>query len=336
MTPVHPQVPRALLDFLRSHDTLYIVGHVDPDGDCLASSIALGDYLERTIGTRCRLYNAGPFERREIAHLAPRFQTRIDPDDRASDPNPAAVILDCTGPDRVGPLQDDLSGLPVAVIDHHASGAPYGDARFVVTTALATAYLVQLVLEALGGDLSEAEAQLLLFAISTDTGYFRHAESDAADLFAAVARLMAAGASPKRAHAEMFGGHTLESRQLLATLLLRAEPIGEAGLITWETLEESTRFGRSNRDSDTLYQLIFGIAGIRTAALIREEPDGMVSGSLRSSDSVDVSEIAARFGGGGHKRAAGFTTRLPLIEAVDSVRRELESAAAAAGVRNKT
>lgn len=326
MTPAHPQVPRALLDFLRSHETFYIVGHMDPDGDCLASSIALGSYLERKLGKRCRLYNAGPFERREIAHLEPRFQNRIKPHDRAGDLRPAAVILDCTGPDRVGRLKDDLDGLPVAVIDHHASGKPYGDARFVVTTALATAYLVQLVMEALGGELSQEEAQLLLFAVSTDTGYFRHAEADASDLFAAVSRLMAAGASPKEAHAQMFGGHTLDSRRLLATLLLRSEPIADAGVITWETLEESTRYGRTNRDSDTLYQLIFGIQGMRTAALVREEPEGMVSGSLRSSDSVDVSEIAARFGGGGHKRAAGFTARMPLDEAVERVRRELEAA----------
>ncbi|MFW5776360.1 MAG: DHH family phosphoesterase [Spirochaetota bacterium] len=322
-----PGVPAEVLAFLREYDTYYIVGHVEPDGDCLASSLALGSYLERHLNKRTRLYNAGPFERREIVSLENRFQPRLDADDRAGDSRPAAIILDCSGPSRVGSLESDIEGLPVAVIDHHATNTAYGDARFVVPTAPATCYLVQLVMEALGGGITTEEAELLLFGIATDTGYFRHAEADAADLFAGVSRLMAAGASPKRTHGRMFGGHTLASRQLLATLLARAEPIaGGAGVITYETLEDTERFGRTSRDSDTLYQLLFGIDGLRTAALLREERDITVSGSLRSIDAIDVSAIAQRFGGGGHKRAAGFTAPLALDDALQRVRSELERA----------
>jgi phosphoesterase RecJ-like protein len=318
-----------VLAFLHEHETFYIVGHVEPDGDCLASSIALASFLERELGKRTRLYNAGPFERREVAHLQERFQERIDPRDRTGDPAPAAVILDCTGPDRVGTLREDLDGLPVAVIDHHATNTAYGDARFVVSTSLATCYLVQLVMEELGGTITTEEAELLLFGIATDTGYFRHAEADAADLFAAVSRLMAAGASPKKTHGRMFGGHTLASRQLLATLIARAEPIEDgAGLITWETRDDVRRFGRKSRDSDTLYQLLFGIDGVRTAALVREEGDELVSGSLRSIDDTDVGRIAKGFGGGGHRRAAGFTARTSLATALQEVRDELAKALA--------
>ncbi|MFW5690081.1 MAG: DHH family phosphoesterase [Spirochaetota bacterium] len=324
-----PSVPRALLDFLRDHQTFYIVGHVEPDGDVLASSLALASFLERRLAKHAHCFNVGPFDRREIAHFADRFEASISASRRATDPDPAVIILDCSGPGRVGSLRDDIEGLPVAVIDHHATSEPFGDARFVVTTAMATCHLVQLVMEALGGEIARDEAELLLFGIATDTGYFRHAESDAADLFAAVARLLATGASPKRAHGAMFGGHTFASRRLLGTLLVRAEPIADgAGVISWETAADTDAYGRRARDSDTLYQLLFSISGVRTAALVREEANGEVSGSLRSIDSIDVSEIAKRFGGGGHKRAAGFTTRLPLEEAVDRVRAELESAVA--------
>ena len=322
--PGGPPVPDELIRFLREHETFFIVGHVEPDADCLASSLALASFLQRELGKSARSYSSGPFDRREIAHLEDRFATRIDPADRDAAVSPAAIILDCSGPDRVGAIATDFSGLPLAIIDHHATSEPFGDARFVVPTAMASCHLVQLVMEEIGGAMTREEADLLLFGIATDTGYFRHAEADASELFAAVSRLMVAGASPKKAHAWMFGGHTLDSRQLLAALLGRAEPIGAGGgVVTYETKGDTERYGRSSRDSDTLYQLLFSIDGIRTAALIREESDTTVSGSLRSTDAIDVSRIARQFGGGGHKRAAGFTADMQLHDAFERVRAAL-------------
>jgi len=319
-----PTVPSELLAFLNEHDTFYIVGHQEPDGDCVASSLVLASLIRRVLGKHASCHNVGPFTRREVADYASEFSPRIDAEERGRAATPAVIILDCSGPDRVGALRADLDGLPSAVIDHHATSEPFGDARFVVTSAMATCYLVQLVGEALGAELTSQEAELLLFGIATDTGYFRHAEPDAADLFDAVARLMAAGASPRKIHGWMFGGHSFDSRGLLATLLLRAEPIcGGSGVITWETLDEVRRYGKESRDSDTLYQLLFSIEGLRAAALLREESESSVSGSLRSIDSLDVSAIASRFGGGGHRRASGFTTDLQLDEAVGAIRAEL-------------
>jgi len=320
-------VPGKLVEFLRGHERFFIAGHVEPDGDCIASSLALASYLGRVLGKTVTCHNVGPFNRREIAEYADEFSPRIDPDEITAAASPAAIILDCSGPDRIGALQDDIAGLPTAVIDHHATAQQFGDARFVVTTSMATCHLVQLLIEELGGGITTSEAQLLLFGIVTDTGFFRHAEDDAADLFAGVARLMEAGASPKTAHSWMFGGHTLDSRRLLASIMLRAESIGDGrGVVSWESIEDVQKYGKESRDSDTLYQLLFSIRGLRTAALIRQESETTVSGSLRSIDTIDVSAVAARFGGGGHKRAAGFTAELALDDALEQVRDALESA----------
>ncbi len=320
-------VPGELIAFLREHERFYIAGHVEPDGDCIASSLALASYLRRALGKTVTCHNVGPFNRREILEYADEFAPRVDAAEIAEATSPAAIILDCTGPDRIGALREDLDGLPTAVIDHHATSEPFGDARFVVTTSMATCHLVQLVMEDLGGGITKDEAQLLMFGIATDTGFFRHAEHDAADLFSGVARLMEAGASPKTAHSWMFGGHTLDSRRLLAAIMLRAEPIGDGrGVVSWESMEDVQEYGKESRDSDTLYQLLFSIRGLRTAALVRQESDTTVSGSLRSIDTIDVSAIAAGFGGGGHKRAAGFTAELDLHDAVERVRDALESA----------
>ncbi len=322
-----PAVPAALLDFLDAYNTYYLFGHVEPDGDCIASSLALGSYLSRTKGKKVRYFAQGPFLRREVSHYQERFQDRVPGETRATDPRPAAIILDCSGPDRTGELENDMGGLPLAVIDHHATASPFGDARFVVTSAAATCYLVQLVLEAMSEPISQDEAELLLFGIMTDTGYLRHVESDAGPLMGAIGRLLDAGASPKLAHRQMFGGQTIESRRLLSALIGRMRPIaGGAGYVTWETMEDAKLYGKESRDSDTLYQLIFGIEGVRTAAVVRPEADAMVSGSLRSIDEIDVSQIAKRFGGGGHRRAAGFSCNGELQETVSRVCELLEQA----------
>jgi phosphoesterase RecJ-like protein len=330
-TILDPEVPSGFIDFLNEHDTFILATHTEPDGDCIASSLALGSYLQRVLGKRVHHLNVGPFERKEIIRYQKYFEPRVDRTVITGADRPAAIILDCTGPDRIGEAADDVAGLPTGVVDHHASGEPFGDARFVVTTAAASCYLIQLVLEALSADtgigINGEEAYLLFFGIATDTGFFRHIENDSAGLLAAVARLTALGVSPKQIHAHMFGGKTLASRKLLGALLERARPIGDgSAILTYETREDTEQFGRISRDSDPLYQLILSIDGVRAAALIREENDSSCTGSLRSTDSLDVSRVAQIFGGGGHKRAAGFSTGTPLKEMLEQVETEMIAA----------
>lgn len=326
-----PEVPSGFIRFLHDHETFILATHTEPDGDCIASSLALGRYLERAMGKQVHHLNAGPFERREIIRYQKHFEPRIDRTTITGARSPAAIVLDCTGPDRVGEAAEDLAGLPMAVLDHHASGAPFGDARFVETTAAASCYLVQLLLERLaletGVAISGDEAYLLFFGTATDTGFFRHIEANSAGLLAAVSRLSILGVSPKEIHSHMFGGKTLASRKLLGTLLGRATPIGDgSAILTYETRADVETYGRISRDSDPLYQLILSIEGVRAAALIREENESSCTGSLRSTDSLDVSRVAQIFGGGGHKRAAGFSTDTPLKDMLERVETEMVAA----------
>lgn len=319
-------VPRELLEFLITHSVLYLVGHEEPDADSLAACLALGGYLSRTYGTICRYLDAGPFDRREIEPIAGVFERSLSADQRRADGAPGVVVLDCSGPERVGSLAEQIAGLPAAVIDHHATGKRFGEARFVDPTAPATCYLTLLVIEALGGNPNPEEAELLLFGIATDTGFFRHVVQDTGPLFDGVSRLVAAGASPRSVHRRMSGGYTVAARRLLAKLISRAKSVGGgAGLITWETAEDTEKFGKESRDSDTLYQLLFGIEGVRLAALLREESKDSCTGSLRSIDTIDVGVIAEQFGGGGHKRAAGFLANKPLAKVREELRAIFEA-----------
>jgi phosphoesterase RecJ-like protein len=196
---------------------------------------------------------------------------------------------------------------------------------FLDTKAPATCCLIQALLEALELPLIPEEAELLLFGLCTDTGFFRHVDSNGTAAFTAAARLAEAGANPKRVHQAIYGGKSLNSRILLGRVLSRAAAcFGGKLILSEETYEETRQFGPEGRDSDNLYQLLQSVSGVEAIVIIRlETPENCTIG-FRSRDRVDVAKIALQFGGGGHKNAAGSTTPGTIEEIRPRVMRAFE------------
>lgn len=332
------QPPHDLLDFLQRYSTYLLISHAEPDGDCLSSSLALGRILESR-DKQVRHFNPGPFIRSEIRSFEPFFTQ--DPKALAAPGTGecgsqacGVVVLDCSTAERIGDFAGRIEEHPVAVIDHHAAREDFGDVTYIDSRAASTSYLILQVAHSLGYELDGETADHILFGLCTDTGYFRHLDTGAGPALRAAAELAEAGASPMDAFDRMFGGKTFASRQLNARLLSRAQPIMQgAGYITWETADDTAEFGRDNRDSDTLYQLLLGTKGTRLVALLREEPEDGCSGSLRSNDDTDVAAIAKAFGGGGHTRAAGFDVEQSLERTKERLLPYLESALAGTRVQ---
>ena len=312
MTPESavPEVLRALDD----HDEFIILGHEDPDADCLGSQLAAGSWLERR-GKRVHLCSAGPWSRPEIAEWESRFSRRlpkIDPDRSG-----LIIIMDCSSPERTGFPGDSWPDLPVLVIDHHAAGSDYGDIRFVDPSSPSTTLLVQQLMETAGDPPNPEEAEILFLGFCTDTGYFRHVEPGQSAPLEAVARLVGAGASPAETFRLLAGGRSLGSRKLLGRVLDRADVYFDGRLVlSWETWKDWRELG-SERDSDMLYQLLTSIAGVEVAVVIREQNDGNCVVGLRSITDLDVADIARFFGGGGHRKAAGCTVSGDLNDVIE-------------------
>jgi bifunctional oligoribonuclease and PAP phosphatase NrnA len=305
------RVPQELTAFIRKYAFFIIAGHREPDGDCVASQLALASILKR-LGKETICVSPGPFTRPEIAEFADRFALSV-PKKIPGGP-PAVLILDSSTFERVGDLAPSLEHLPQAVIDHHSSGKPFGTVSWVEPGLPATAVLVCLLAEELAVPIQTYEAELLLFGIATDTGFFRHLEGRSGHVFDVIARLTDAGASPKETYLKIFGNRSIESRILLGLLLARVESLYHGKLLmTFETLGETEQYGIENRDSDTLYMLLQGVEKAEAVALVREEREGGCSVGLRSNR-IDVGEIAREFGGGGHVLAAGFSWEGPLME----------------------
>jgi phosphoesterase RecJ-like protein len=299
-------VPRQLIDFIDAGHRFIILGHKEPDGDCVGSQLALASALGR-LGKETVLCSAGPFKRTEVKLYEGRFVKTIG--ERAG---ARVILVDCGSVDRAGDMEPLVAGLPLAVVDHHETGdhgqGTPGTVLYVDARAPAVTFMILALIEALGLTPTQEEADYLLFGLCTDTGFFRHIDAGGADTFAYASRLVRAGASPKEVFARMHGGKSLGSRILMGLVLARTESYYHGKLLlSTELYEETQRFGAEGRDSDALYQVLQAVEGVEVMVIIRQESPERCTIGLRSRDRVNVAEIAAQFGGGGHKNAAGVS-----------------------------
>lgn len=299
------KAPPELIEFLKDYDTYIIASHREPDGDCVGSSLALASWLTRH-GKKTVLVSAGPFKRPEIKIFESLFIPRLP--DPAPDGKIAVVVLDCSNIERIGDAAPGLDSYPIAIIDHHATNSGDGGLSYLDGSAPSTTVLVQLVMEASGGGISKDEAEYLLFGLCTDTGFFRHLDDRSSETFSCTARLVEAGANPKRTFAHMNGGKSWGSRILISRILSRMVRHYDGKLvISYETFEDTSEYGLEGRDSDSLYQLIQSISGVEAMVIVRQESPTNCTVGFRSLDRIDVSKVAASFGGGGHRQASGLS-----------------------------
>jgi phosphoesterase RecJ-like protein len=315
-------VPPELLRELVRHDRYLVLGHVEPDGDCIASELLLEAILRR-LGKRVSLYNEGPFLRPEVRRHAARFAASIPPAELEGDA--MAVVVDCSTPERVGGLSDAIRGVPTAVIDHHSSGRAFGDVRLIDPSAPSVALMLLGVMDALGMEPVVEEAELVLFGLCTDTAFFRHLGGTSAPVFRSVARLIEIGASPQATYLRIYGGRRLEERRLIGLTLWRTESLhGGRLLVCTQTVEDKRSAGDAEGGSDEIYRLLQTVDGAEIVVLIRQEAGTEHSVGLRSAGPIDVGAVATLLGGGGHAPAAGCTVHGPLE---DVRRRVLEALA---------
>lgn len=296
-------------DFISNHQYFYVIGHKEPDGDCIASCLGIADILKKS-NKEYKLLSAGPFKRPEIKKFEKQFSNKTDFLDNKDREITGLIILDCSELSRLGEIDGDLSGLDIFVIDHHkTSNLPENAKGFIDPEAPACAYLVQIFYERILGKIPLKLANILFFGLSTDTGYFRFLSQDSAEVFMAAARLVSYGVEPRMIYNEINSGKPYSTRQLLGVLLSKAERYLDGKLvITYETLEDTKKYGSEGRDSDALYQLLLSSQDVEAAVFLRQDTISTCTGGFRSVDKIDVSQVAAKFGGGGHKNASGMST----------------------------
>lgn len=294
--------------FIDSHNFFFIAGHKEPDGDCVSSCLGVAAILD-AFGKKYQLLSAGPFKRNEVIRWQNKFSDTMIFQDASERNETGLIICDCSELFRLGEIDGDLKNLDTFVIDHHKTGNIDEKTQgYINPESPACAFLIQVFYEKLVGPVPAEIAKILFFGICTDTGFFRFLTADSAPVFEAVSRLVSYGADPRTTYTEINSGKPYSTRKLLGTLLDKAERYLDGRLVvTYESLEDTKKYGLEGRDSDALYQLLLSAHGVEVAVFLRQDTPSTCTGGFRSQDKIDVSVVAAKFGGGGHKNASGMS-----------------------------
>ena len=304
-------LPRVVLA-LRSAKRVLCTMHRHPDGDALGSALALATAL-RELGHEVVVYNPDdlPYNFRFLPGAAAVVKT-LAPTERfdatvATDSGKAARL----GPDLPGPGRRGV----FINLDHHVTAEPFGDLNFVDPAAAAVGVLVFKIIQGLGATVSRDAATCIYASILADTGSFRYSSTDPESLRIAAA-LIEAGVDPWEMTVQVYEQQPLARLKLLGEVLstLALAPGGKLATLTI-TNAMKARTGTAQDLTDGFINHARSISGVEVAASFTEPgsesfEQGVPPGwyvSFRSRGRVDVSKIARKFGGGGHKNAAGCT-----------------------------
>lgn len=299
-------------EFLAQAADILVVTHFYPDGDAIGSLTAFGGILEQLGKDSLLAVDGTPPEK--YSYL-PGFDRIRDlkkvPLDRTFD---TVAILDAGSIERIGLGQNGIAPKTrILNIDHHFTGALYGDLNLVDVGAAATSEILFRLCRAWNIELTPQIAYGLFTGIVTDTGRFRFANTTAGSV-EACASLIAAGVDPGWVIESVYYNLSLESTRALTAALSNLEMhFDDRVAVIGLGLESHTD------DSEGFVDYASSIRGVDLAAFYSEMEPGLFKVSLRSKCSIDVSEIAGRMGGGGHLKAAGYRFRGDLA----SLRRRL-------------
>ncbi|MGH3137295.1 MAG: DHH family phosphoesterase [Gaiellaceae bacterium] len=327
----------AVVAALRDNERFVVTSHEAPDGDALGSILAMGLALSQ-LGKDAVMFLGGvaplPGEYRFLEIEKVGLQ-RTQPKDFAER---VLVAVDCASAGRVGAEPGLVEAAPFTVnIDHHHDNPRFGDVNLIVADASSTGEVLADVFRELGVELTPEIAEALYIALVTDTGRFQYANTTPKALRLA-ADLVEAGADVHRVFQGVYENVQFAKLKLLARALDRARVLEGGEIVVSHLLRDDFEaVGASEPYSEGIIDFLRSAEGALVSALIREPPrDGVPARkvSLRSSvDEVDVSAIARKSGGGGHREAAGFSSDLSVEEITDFIVSEVVAQVGAASER---
>jgi bifunctional oligoribonuclease and PAP phosphatase NrnA len=317
-------------DAIRAHDLFVITTHENPDGDALGSLLATKLALDQLGKDSVMvLHNDAPLPG-EYAFMPLGGLERRWPDDVAER---VLLAVDCANESRIAD-PEVLGRVPLSInIDHHHDNTRFGRINLIVADASSTGEVLRDVFSELGVELTPDIAEALYIALVTDTGRFQYTNTTPKALRLA-AELVEAGADVHRVFQGVYESVQFAKLKLLARALERAQ-VYEGGriVVSYLVRTDFTDVGAAEPYSEGIIDFLRAVEGADMAVLIREPPreDGPSRRvSLRASiDELDVSAIARKSGGGGHRQAAGFSSEASIDEITDFVRREFLASARA-------
>ncbi len=313
------KITAEIIEAIQNSTAVLVCGHIRPDGDCVGSALAMRaicEKLGKIADAVCDVEEVPSFD------FLPDYSLFCKP---RYDNYDLFIAVDCANEKRLGCyFKQKHDADAVIVIDHHPTDAGYGDINYIDESACSTCSIVYELFE--GTDLLDKKIATMLYTgISTDTGHFMHANTDAR-VFRTAEKLCGFGIDVGALNHAIYCGKSKERMRLTARALEKMTFFenGKIALICI-SLSDIKECGAKSEDTEGLIDYASSVAGVLISMAMCEQEGGLYRVSLRSV-SADVSAVASTFGGGGHKLAAGCI----LSGTGDEVAKKLVAAAAVA------
>jgi len=316
-----------IIDFLNRYEKFILTAHETPDGDALGSEYAMLRALQK-MGKKALIFNADPAPKNfKFIDETDEINTLESPDQLPSDlEDHVLIILDVNDTGNIGNILKYV--FPAVkdyfIIDHHDTGENTLTANLIQEDASSTGEILFQLFNELKIELDLDMARALYMAIVYDTGSFIYPKTSA--LTFSIARdLLSCGVKPNEVFSRIYETRSIASLVLqssvLSTLKLECHNHVAIQIMLKKHLEES---GATYEEGHHIINIPLAAEAIKVSIYFKENLEGILRCSLRSKGNIDVVKIAQKFGGGGHKTAAGFKCSQPMHEIKQSVLRDLE------------
>lgn len=312
---------KKFLEEFQNSERILITGHVNPDGDCVGSGLALMLALNKLNEdnkkvVRFVLDDVAPVTTDFMKHslLIEKYEYFV-----SKYTFDMAIILDSGSYDRIGNVKELIKDeTKVVNIDHHISNDSFGHLNYVDSSKSSTAEIIYDMIEEFGIEMDEDMGEALYVGLVNDTGNFSYSNVSPRT-FEIASKLRALGVDNEKIVREFYSKKNLARLRLLGYAMENFKFDNEKKLAyIYISKEVMARYEAKKEDTEGVVEALRSYENAEISLFVREEEDGSLKGSMRSNG-YDVNEIAKSFGGGGHIKAAGFTSNLTADEVISKV-----------------
>jgi phosphoesterase RecJ-like protein len=313
-----------VVELIEEKNKFAITSHIRPDGDSLGSSLGLY-WLLRALDKDVEVIMRDP-----VPHAYQRLpgasNVRVTP--RVDAAYHAVFVIECSDITRPGLI--DLDKQLVVNIDHHSTTALFGKINWIDSTASAVGEMIYNLCKATGVRVTKEIAECCYTALITDTGSF-HYSNTTERTFKVASELLRTGVKPAKTAEAVFASYPWSRIQLMGAVLstARRDVTGRIACLR-HSLEMQQTAEASDEDADGFVNYPLTVGEVEAVAMLKECEPGVYRTSLRSKGDVNVAKVAEKFGGGGHRNAAGCTLRGTWEEAEEKIIALLQDAVARA------
>lgn len=314
------EIAHVLLDA----QSVLIFPHINMDGDAIGSSVALCKELRKR-GKKCWVLAEDPMPN-NLVFIGKGYMTAEHDMIKNAD---VSICVDCGDVSRFPARKEKFfEGRTTVCIDHHQTTSEFCDYNYVDPAAAATGELIWALLKEMGAEPDAEIGQAIFAAIATDTGNFQYSNTTK-NCHLIMAELYDWGVDTNKASVELYENERLEKLQITVKALNTLEILGidfNKAAFAHITLADMEDCGAEPAETDGVIDKLRSIRGVEYAAFLKEKEPGVIRVSMRAKRRGNVAEIASKYQGGGHIKAAGCTLYMSMEEALAVMKKELEEA----------